>query len=80
MEEKLRWIFSLYDTNHDGQITVEEMTEIVGAIYNLLGYSPETKSPSFDFDTIVNDTVTRLFQVVIFLINTSNLTVAGFFF
>ncbi|KAF9407006.1 hypothetical protein HW555_012822, partial [Spodoptera exigua] len=37
LEEKLRWTFSLYDINGDGCITKEEMTEIVTAIYDLMG-------------------------------------------
>lgn len=37
LEEKLCWTFSLYDINHDGIITREEMTDIVTAIYLLMG-------------------------------------------
>ncbi|XP_058454866.1 Kv channel-interacting protein 4-like isoform X1 [Malaya genurostris] len=37
LEEKLCWTFSLYDINHDGKITREEMTDIVIAIYELMG-------------------------------------------
>uniref|UniRef100_A0A182W187 EF-hand domain-containing protein n=1 Tax=Anopheles minimus TaxID=112268 RepID=A0A182W187_9DIPT len=37
LEEKLCWTFSLYDINHDGKITREEMTDIVTAIYELMG-------------------------------------------
>ncbi|XP_065073830.1 Kv channel-interacting protein 4-like [Ochlerotatus camptorhynchus] len=37
LEEKLCWTFSLYDINHDGKITREEMTDIVTAIYDLMG-------------------------------------------
>lgn len=37
LEEKLCWTFSLYDINHDGKITREEMTDIVTAIYLLMG-------------------------------------------
>lgn len=41
MEEKLRWTFSLYDINGDGFITREEMTDIVTAIYELMGRLPD---------------------------------------
>lgn len=41
IEEKLRWTFSLYDINGDGIITREEMTDIVTAIYDLAGTSPQ---------------------------------------
>lgn len=37
LQDKISWIFSLYDINHDGLITKQEMTEVVGAIYELLG-------------------------------------------
>lgn len=42
LEEKLRWTFSLYDINGDGFITREEMTDIVTAIYELMGRLPDT--------------------------------------
>ncbi|KAJ2951054.1 hypothetical protein O0L34_g5433 [Tuta absoluta] len=58
LEEKLRWTFSLYDINGDGCITKEEMTEIVNAVYDLMGRVLE---PSVD-DEIVQEKVERLFQ------------------
>lgn len=38
-EEKLRWIFKLYDCNSDGYISRAEMLQIVRAIYEMLGDS-----------------------------------------
>ncbi|KAF4105158.1 Kv channel-interacting protein 1 isoform X1 [Onychostoma macrolepis] len=35
--EKLEWTFNLYDINKDGYITKEEMTDIVKAIYDMMG-------------------------------------------
>ncbi|CAG4929360.1 unnamed protein product [Colias eurytheme] len=58
IEEKLRWTFSLYDINGDGYITKEEMTEIVTAIYDLMGKIVE---PMIDDDAI-REKVERLFQ------------------
>ncbi|XP_046978155.1 Kv channel-interacting protein 4-like [Vanessa cardui] len=58
LEEKLRWTFSLYDINGDGYITKEEMTEIVNAIYDLMGKIVE---PMID-DEVVREKVERLFQ------------------
>ncbi|XP_013134129.1 PREDICTED: Kv channel-interacting protein 4-like, partial [Papilio polytes] len=58
LEEKLRWTFSLYDINGDGYITKEEMTEIVTAIYDLMGKIVE---PMID-DDAVREKVERLFQ------------------
>ncbi|XP_020299101.1 Kv channel-interacting protein 1 [Pseudomyrmex gracilis] len=37
IDEKLHWTFSLYDINGDGCITREEMTDIVTAVYELMG-------------------------------------------
>lgn len=37
MEEKLQWVFGLYDLNGDGLISKEEMVDVVGSIYELLG-------------------------------------------
>ncbi|CAH0720139.1 unnamed protein product, partial [Brenthis ino] len=58
LEEKLRWTFSLYDINGDGYITKDEMTEIVTAIYDLMGKIVE---PTVD-DEAVREKVERLFQ------------------
>ncbi|KAL0830408.1 hypothetical protein ABMA28_002587 [Loxostege sticticalis] len=58
LEEKLRWTFSLYDINGDGYITKEEMTEIVNAVYDLMG---RIVDPSAD-DEVVREKVERLFQ------------------
>ncbi|ROL41088.1 Kv channel-interacting protein 1 [Anabarilius grahami] len=35
--EKLQWTFNLYDINRDGLINKEEMTDIVKAIYDMMG-------------------------------------------
>ncbi|XP_061904091.1 Kv channel-interacting protein 1b isoform X3 [Entelurus aequoreus] len=37
LREKLEWTFYLYDINKDGCINREEMTEIVKAIYDMMG-------------------------------------------
>ncbi|XP_053346570.1 Kv channel-interacting protein 1 isoform X1 [Clarias gariepinus] len=36
-QEKLQWTFNLYDINRDGYINKEEMTDIVSAIYDMMG-------------------------------------------
>ncbi|CAD7091672.1 unnamed protein product [Hermetia illucens] len=58
MEEKLRWTFSLYDINGDGYITREEMTDIVTAIYELVGRLPDT-CPD---EEKIKEKVERIFQ------------------
>lgn len=37
MDEKLRWIFNLYDLNRDGKVTKDELQLIVTSIYELMG-------------------------------------------
>lgn len=62
LEEKLRWTFSLYDINGDGYITREEMTDIVTAIYELVGRLPDT-APD---EERIKEKVERIFQVMVF--------------
>ncbi|XP_045465681.1 Kv channel-interacting protein 1-like isoform X2 [Harmonia axyridis] len=58
LEEKLRWAFTLYDINGDGYITREEMTDIVNAVYDLMG---KVSEPCVD-DNTVKEKVDRIFQ------------------
>ncbi|XP_046431009.1 Kv channel-interacting protein 1-like isoform X1 [Neodiprion fabricii] len=58
MDEKLRWTFSLYDINGDGCITRDEMTDIVTAVYDLMG---KFADPNLDHEGI-RDKVDRMFQ------------------
>ena len=37
IDEKLRWIFNLYDVNGDGKITKDELQSIIGSVYDLMG-------------------------------------------
>jgi Kv channel-interacting protein len=37
MDEKLRWIFNLYDLNRDGKITRDELLLVVTSVYELMG-------------------------------------------
>ncbi|XP_058792547.1 Kv channel-interacting protein 1-like [Phymastichus coffea] len=60
MDEKLRWTFSLYDINGDGYITRDEMTDIVTAVYELMGkFADPNLSHSHDG---VRQKVDRMFQ------------------
>ena len=38
MQDKIQWIFTLYDINKDGKISYEEVLQISIAIYALLGF------------------------------------------
>jgi Ca2+-binding EF-hand superfamily protein len=37
MDEKLRWIFNLYDINRDGKVSKDELLMIVSSVYELMG-------------------------------------------
>ncbi|KAF6199825.1 hypothetical protein GE061_006123 [Apolygus lucorum] len=39
VQEKLQWVFGLYDLNGDGLITKKEMLEVVNSIYEMVGRS-----------------------------------------
>lgn len=60
MDEKLQWTFSLYDINGDGYITRDEMTDIVTAIYELMGRHPDSTGPEVEK---IKDKVEKIFQV-----------------
>ncbi|KAK8397654.1 hypothetical protein O3P69_004438 [Scylla paramamosain] len=59
LQERINWIFNLYDINNDGYITKEELVDIVTSIYDLMG---EQTSPAIDDGTPV-DHVERIFEV-----------------
>lgn len=59
LEDKLRWAFTLYDTNGDGLVTKTDMTEVVTAIYALMGRSTE---PCIREDS-AKEHVERVFEV-----------------
>ncbi|CAG7681497.1 unnamed protein product [Allacma fusca] len=41
MQDKMQWIFGLYDLNGDGHITKTEMLDVVTSIYEMLGRNTE---------------------------------------
>jgi len=63
LEEKLRWTFGLYDINGDGCITREEMTDIVTAVYDLMG---KFTDPFVD-EAVIKEKVDKIFQVMKYL-------------
>lgn len=75
MEEKLRWTFSLYDINGDGLITIEEMTDIATAIYELMGRNPEIPTDALDPDQI-KEKVEKIFLVSVQKFNTVRCSVS----
>jgi len=59
LPERLQWAFNLYDVNGDGIITKDEMMEIVGAIYEMMGRFTQ---PSID-ECSAKEHVEKVFQV-----------------
>lgn len=45
----MRWVFELYDIDHDGFLTRDDMETVIGSIYSMMG--PNTDPP------LSNDTV-----------------------
>ncbi|CAF0735025.1 unnamed protein product [Adineta steineri] len=43
IDEKLRWIFRLYDINGDGQLTRENVAEVILSLYDLLGTAAQPR-------------------------------------
>nr|XP_027235853.1 Kv channel-interacting protein 1-like [Penaeus vannamei] len=58
LQERVNWIFNLYDINNDGYITREELIDIVTSIYDLMG---DQANPCVDDSTAV-DHVDKVFQ------------------
>lgn len=48
IDEKLRWIFNLYDINKDGKVTKDELLMVITSIYELMG---KFTSPQIDEST-----------------------------
>lgn len=63
MEEKLQWVFGLYDLDGDGLISKEEMLDVVGSIYEMLGRytQPQILEPH----AAAREHVDRIFHVSI---------------
>lgn len=64
VDDKLRWAFTLYDLDGDGQICRDEMTRVVTAVYELMGKFAE---PLLKDGTTVAAHVDLVFQVRLFL-------------
>lgn len=59
IEERLRWIFTLYDINGDGVITKDELSKIVCSIYDLMGKLVDQPSD----EITAREQTDRLFKV-----------------
>merc|ERR1712018_880430 len=59
MEEKIRWMFTLYDQDRDGYISREEMEDVVGSVFDLMG---RTSDPILE-EEVINSRVDYIFEV-----------------
>lgn len=47
IDERLKWIFTLYDVNSDGVVTKDELHKIVSSVHDLMGrFTLNTSSPA----------------------------------
>ncbi|XP_055341147.1 Kv channel-interacting protein 4-like [Paramacrobiotus metropolitanus] len=53
-EEKLQWIFTLYDIDKNGYITKNEMVEIVSAVYEMRSEAMPGQPVKVDTDAVIN--------------------------
>ena len=59
LHEKLQWAFSLYDINGDGKISREEMSDVLTAIYDMMGTYAQPKI----YQHTITDHVEKVFKV-----------------
>merc|ERR1711944_237194 len=57
-EEKVRWMFSLYDQDRDGFISREEMEDVVGSVFDLMG---RTSDPILE-EEVISERVDTIFE------------------
>lgn len=74
VQEKMQWIFGLYDLNGDGLISKTEMLDVVSSIYEMVGRST---LPMVE-DTSAKDHVEKIFHVS-FIIFILRFTTSSFF-
>jgi len=61
LEDKLEWAFRLYDLDNDGTITKKEMTQIVEAIFSMVGNQKDQMPQE---DNTPEKRVERIFQLM----------------
>ena len=59
LEEKLRWAFTLYDQDRDGFISREEMEDVVGSVFDLMGHTGDPVKE----EALISERVDLIFQV-----------------
>ncbi|KAG1675640.1 Kv channel-interacting protein 4 [Nymphon striatum] len=66
INEKLHWIFNLYDVDRDGYVTMRDMLELVSAVYDMMHHCTRTSRASAaiskDKEVILHEHVQRFFK------------------
>lgn len=63
-EDKMRWIFKLYDLNKDGVVSKSEIREVTAAIYDLMGHPTGERLKSEETDEIISNKADLVFQML----------------
>jgi len=64
VEDKLRWIFRLYDLNKDGVLSRSEIKEVTASIYDLMGHPTGEKQKNEETDEIISNKADYTFQLL----------------
>jgi len=64
IEDKMRWIFKLYDLNKDGVVSKSEIREVTAAIYDLMGHPTGERLKSEETDEIISNKADLVFQML----------------
>lgn len=59
VQDKLKWIFSLYDVNCDGVITRDDLGRVIISVYDLLGKSVQPQVDELTYKQHID----RVFKV-----------------
>ncbi|GAV05550.1 hypothetical protein RvY_15664-2 [Ramazzottius varieornatus] len=59
LDEKVQWVFNLYDSNGEGQLTAEKLTDVAVSVYEMLGSYTD---PPWINETTIKDHVARVFS------------------
>lgn len=54
IDDKLRWAFSLYDQDGDGEISRDELAAVITAVYDMMGAKTSPPIDQYTVDQHVN--------------------------
>lgn len=64
VEDRLRWIFKLYDLNQDGVLSKTEIKEVTASIYDLMGHPTGEKQRSEEAEEVIASKADLAFQML----------------